>query len=140
MDAHTLDFADETFDTVLCLHVMGFLEDDKRATQEIARVLKKGGQFVATYPSGIGSVKLGGEIAHCIWQDFKSARLLNAARQSAALILGGVAYIPISSCVKPPKGFYSNENLSEMLNGIGFSTYTIDEDRAYQDYVVWGIK
>ena len=140
MDAHKLEFADETFDKVLCLHVMGFLENDERATQEILRVLKKGGQCVATYPSGIGSLKLGGEIAHSIWQDLKSMRFISAAKRSIAPIVGSIAYIPVSSWVKPSKGFYSNQKLTEMLNGIGFTKYTIDEDTAYQDYVVWGIK
>jgi ubiquinone/menaquinone biosynthesis C-methylase UbiE len=140
MDAHKLDFAGETFDQAICLHVMGFLENDERATQEIVRVLKQGGQFVATYPSGIGSIKLGGEIAHGIWQDLKSMRFISAAKQCIALTVGGIAYIPVSSWVKPSNGFYSNQKLTEMLNDIGFSKYTIDEDRAYQDYVIWGTK
>ena len=140
MDAHKLDFADETFDKVLCLHVMGFLENDKTATQEIARILTKGGQFVATYPSGIGSIKLGGEVAHSIWRDLKSMRFISAAKQCITPIVGGIAYIPVSSWVKPSNGFYSNQNLAEMLNSIEFTKYTIDEDKAYQDYIVWGIK
>jgi ubiquinone/menaquinone biosynthesis C-methylase UbiE len=140
MDAHKLDFADETFDKVLCLHVMGFLKDDKSATKEIVRVLKKGGQFVATYPSGIGSIKLGGEIAHSIWKDLKSMRFISATMQCLAIIIGGIAYIPVSSWVKPPNGFYSNEKLTEVLNSICLSKYTIDEDKSYQDYVVWGLK
>ena len=140
MDAHKLEFADETFDKVLCLHVMGFLENDERVMQELIRVLKKGGQCVATYPSGIGSIKLGYEVARSIWQDFKSMRFISAAKQCIAPIVGSIAYIPVSSWVKPSNGFYSNHNLTEMLNSIGFSNYTIDEDKAYQDYVVWGIK
>ncbi len=43
MDAHKLNFADESFNEVLCVHVMGFLDDDRRATEEIFRVLKSGG-------------------------------------------------------------------------------------------------
>ena len=67
-------------------------------------------------------------------------RFISAAKQCIAPIVGSIAYIPVSSWVKPSNGFYSNHNLTEMLNSIGFSNYTIDEDKAYQDYVVWGIK
>lgn len=140
MDAHTLDFTNETFDKVLCLHVMGFLEDDEKATREIVRVLKKGGQCVATYPSGIGSAKLGREVVHSIWQDLKSTQLINAAKQWIGSIIGGIAYIPVSSWVKPAKGFYSDKSLTAMLDTIGLSEYTIKEDKAYQDYVVCGTK
>ena len=140
MDAHKLEFADGTFDKVLCLHVMGFLEDDERATREIMRVLKQSGQCVATYPSGIGSTKLGQEMTYSIWQDLKSMQYISAAKRCTALIVGGIAYAPISSWVKPSKGFYSDTSLTAMLDAIGFNEYTIEEDKTYQDYVMWGIK
>ena len=140
MDAHKLDFADATFDIALCLHVMGFLQDDLKATQEIYRVLKQGGQFAVTYPSGIGSIRLAGKIAHCIWHDIKSFRLISASRSSVSLILGGLVYIPISSWIKPSSGFYSRQTLNEMVNSAGFSEYRIDEDIDYQDYIVSGTK
>ena len=140
MDAHKLDFANKTFDKVLCLHVMGFLENDEEATREIVRVLKKGGQCVATYPSGIGSIKLGGELAHSIWQDLKSMRVISAAKRCISPIIGGIAYVPVASWVKPSSGFYSNKKLTEMLNSMEFSEYTIEEDKVYQDYVVYGAK
>ena len=140
MDAHKLEFVDETFDKALCLHVMGFLENDEAATREIVRVLKKGGQCVVTYPSGIGSTKLGREMTCSIWQDFKSMRFISAFKRFAALIVGGVAYAPISSWVRPSRGFYSDKSLTAMLDSIGLSEYAIEEDKAYQDYVVCGAK
>jgi len=140
MDAHKLEFADGTFDKALCLHVMGFLKDDAEATREIVRVLKKGGQCVATYPSGIGSAKLGKEMTYSIWQDLKSMRFISAAKRGTALAVGGVAYAPISSWVKPAGGFYSDKSLTAMLDTMGFKEYTIEEDKAYQDYVVCGTK
>ncbi len=140
MDAHNLEFANETFDKAVCIHVMGFLEDDSKATQEIVRVLKKGGRFVATYPSGIGSIKLGNEIARSVWQDFKSWHWAKAVKQCFAIIIGGIAYTPVSASVKPSKGFYSSKNLASMLDNLRFGEYQIDEDKAYQDYVVFGEK
>lgn len=140
MDAHNLEFANETFDKAVCIHVMGFLEDDSKATQEIVRVLKKGGGFVATYPSGIGSIQLGNEVGRSVWQDLKSWHWAKAVKQCFAIIIGGIAYTPVSASVKPSKGFYSSRNLAAMLDNLRFGEYQIDEDKAYQDYVVWGGK
>lgn len=140
MDAHRLEFADESFDKLFCVHVMGFLEDDRTATREAMRVLKKGGQYVITYPSGSGSIELTREITHNIWRDLKRGRLLKAARQCFATAAAGMVYIPGASWVKPRKGFYSQKNLEDMLNELGFRGYCIEEDRAYQDIIVHGKK
>ncbi|MCK5654140.1 MAG: methyltransferase domain-containing protein [Dehalococcoidia bacterium] len=140
MDAHRLELADESFDKVLCVHVMGFLEDDRTATQEIVRVLKRGGQFVITYPSGSGSIELGGEIARSIWSDLRSKRYGKAVKQCFATIIAGIAYAPGAYWVKPRQGFYSHESLKDMLDALGFRDYHIDEDRLYQDFIVYGEK
>ena len=139
MDAHRLELADESFDKVLCVHVMGFLEDDRTATQEIIRVLKRGGQFVITYPSGAG-FKLGGEIARSVWCDLRSGRYGKVARQCFATVVGGIAYAPAASWVRPRQGFYSWESLKGMLDTLGLRDYHIDEDRPYQDFIVYGEK
>jgi hypothetical protein len=103
-------------------------------------VLKKGGQCVATYPYGIGNAKLGKEMASSVWQDLKSMRFMSASKRCIASITIGIAYAPISSLAKPAKGFYSDKGLAAMLDNAGFSKYAIDEDKAYQDYVVSGVK
>ena len=140
MDAQRLEFDNENFDKLFCVHVMGFLEDDRTATREAMRVLKKGGQYVITYPSGSGSFELTGEIARNIWRDLKAGRLLKAANQCFATMIAGMVYIPGASWVKPRKGFYLQKNLEDMLNELGFRGYCIEEDRAYQDIIVYGKK
>lgn len=139
MDAHRLELADESFDKVVCLHVMGFLEDDRKATEEIIRVLEQEGQFVITYPSGAG-FKLRGEIARSVWCHLRSGRFVKAARQCFATIVGGIAYAPGASWVRPSQGFYSYESLKGMLDTLGLTAYHIDEDKAYQDFIVYGEK
>lgn len=52
MDARHLEFTAESFDRVVCIHVTDFVVEDGKVTDEIIRVLKEGGQFVITYPSG----------------------------------------------------------------------------------------
>jgi hypothetical protein len=67
-------------------------------------------------------------------------RVISAAKRCIAPIIGGIAYVPVASWVKPSSGFYSNKKLTEMLNSMEFSEYTIEEDKVYQDYVVYGAK
>jgi SAM-dependent methyltransferase len=49
-DIHQLPFADNTFDTVLCNHVLEHVADDIKAMREINRVLKPGGWAILQVP------------------------------------------------------------------------------------------
>lgn len=50
MDITKVQIKDETFDFILCNHVLEHIEDDKRALSELFRLLKKGGKVVVTVP------------------------------------------------------------------------------------------
>jgi len=50
MDIHHMPFEDNSFDCVLCNHVMEHLTDDRRAMKEIIRVLKPGGWAIIQVP------------------------------------------------------------------------------------------
>jgi SAM-dependent methyltransferase len=50
MDIHQMPFADNTFDVVLCNHVLEHVKDDIVAMGEIRRVLKPGGWSVMQVP------------------------------------------------------------------------------------------
>lgn len=50
MPADSLEFSDNSFDTVLCIEVLEHLEEPNRAMAEIARVLKTGGRVVIATP------------------------------------------------------------------------------------------
>jgi SAM-dependent methyltransferase len=49
-DILALTYGDETFDGILCNHVLEHIVDDKKAMQELFRVLKKGGKAILTVP------------------------------------------------------------------------------------------
>ena len=51
MSANELDFADDTFDTVVMIEVLEHLADPATAMKEIGRVLKPGGSLLLTTPS-----------------------------------------------------------------------------------------
>ncbi len=50
MDIHTMPFADNQFDVVLCNHVLEHVHDDRQALREINRVLKPGGFAILQVP------------------------------------------------------------------------------------------
>lgn len=50
MDIHSIPFAENTFDVVLCNHVLEHVKDDIKAMREIRRVLKPGGFSILQVP------------------------------------------------------------------------------------------
>jgi ubiquinone/menaquinone biosynthesis C-methylase UbiE len=56
-DVHALHFADESFDLVIALGVLAWLEQPERALREMARVTRPGGHiiFTAANPAGLSS-------------------------------------------------------------------------------------
>ncbi len=50
LDIHTMPFADNTFDVVLCNHVLEHVKDDIQGMREINRVLKPGGFAILQVP------------------------------------------------------------------------------------------
>lgn len=50
MDIHAIPFPDESFDVVLCNHVLEHVTDDLQALREIRRVLKPGGYAILQVP------------------------------------------------------------------------------------------
>ncbi len=49
-DATHLPFRDEAFDCVICSEVIEHIEEDELALQEIARIVKRGGELILTCP------------------------------------------------------------------------------------------
>jgi len=49
-DLTNIPFSDETFDLVLCSHVLEHIPDDRKAMAEILRVLRPGGQALLLVP------------------------------------------------------------------------------------------
>src|SRR5262249_50000727 len=58
MDAHKLDFADESFDAVIANYMLYHVEDRPKALREIARVLKSGGKLFASTNSDSHMAKI----------------------------------------------------------------------------------
>ncbi len=56
-DIQKMDFADNTFDVVVCCHVIEHVDDDAKAMREIYRVLKPGGFAVLQVPLALNLEK-----------------------------------------------------------------------------------
>lgn len=140
MDVRRLEFAAGSFDSALCLHVMDFIEDKRQATEEVFRVLKDGGRFVITYPSGKEDLQLGLNLLRdSIGHKVNSGKhRVRALFESLAQVVMGIVYLPL--LLRHKKRPYSRDELEVMLTDLGIAHFQIEEDTVYHDFIVYGRK
>ena len=140
MDARYLEFAAGSFDKVLCIHVMDFIEDNKQVTDEILRVLKDGGQFVITYPLHKEGPRLGVNLFRdSFYHSINSGRdRIKAVLEPLTQMLVGLIYLPL--LFRLTQKSYSRNELEAMFNRITNGDFRIEEDSIYQDFIVYGKK
>ena len=138
MDAHRLAFDDQRFDVVMCLHTMDFVQDSTGVTKEIFRVLKKGGDFVITYPTGRWSSGLAAEIRSSITENLRRGRLLSATGEAMATLGAAVAYAPLAFSNSGRRHSLDRMAIENLLESLSVEEFTISEDSAYQAIVVLG--
>ncbi len=137
MDAQHLAFADGQFDCVLCLHTMDFLPDPVSATRETLRVLRRGGEFVISYPSGEGIGGVAGLAARSVLRKVRLGKLGGALKEGLASAGAAIAYAPLAVAVKP-RILYSLPEIETLMASQGIREYDVEEDHAYGDLIVWG--
>lgn len=139
MDARNLEFPAESFDKVLCLHVMDFIEDDEMVTREILRVLKNGGQFVITYPLNREGVKLGvNMLKYGFHHNISLRKYGKALGEFLAQVGVGIIYLPLLFRAK--QRFYSRRDLETAFTEFSVMGFQIEEDALYMDFIVCGRK
>ena len=139
MDAQDLQYPAESFNKVLCLHVMDFIEDDEQATREILRVLKKGGQFVITYPLNKEGVKLGVSLLKdTINNNVNSGKYITALPQILAQTGLGLLYLPL--LLRAKQRFYSHQDIETMFTKLKPGDFQIEEYPTYNDFIISGRK
>jgi len=139
MDARTLEFSSNSFDKVVCMHVMDFITEKEKVTAEIIRVLKPGGQFVITYPSSADNLGLGSGL---ISDEVKASRAagrsrLRAMAHAAKYIACGLVYLPLY--FRPRQRGYTEKELNDLFTAIQ-SEYCIEAEPVYQDWIACGKK
>ncbi len=141
MDARYLEFAPGTFDKVLCIHVMDFVEDSQQVTREIFRVLREEGQFVITYSSEPEGIKLGSSLL----RDTVRTNLASGENRVKVIfsliprVLMGFVYLP-QLIFRPKKRVYSRRELKAMIAQLTDGGFQIEEEPVYQDFIVYGRK
>ena len=99
-DIQRLDLPDDSFDLVLCNHVLEHVEDDAAAMAEIARVLRPGGQAIITIPgdwSTLGTISFEVADPNGHWRHYGSDardRLANAFELVEAVPSGSIGNDP----------------------------------------------
>jgi ubiquinone/menaquinone biosynthesis C-methylase UbiE len=140
MDTRCLEFTAGSFDRVVCIHVMDFIQENEKVTHEILRVLKNGGRFVITYPSYREGVRLGlNLLSDSFWHGINSGKhRIRALLESLAPMLVGIVYLPFlfRSKQKP----YSRSELESMITRLTTGDFQIEEDPIYQAFIVSGRK
>ena len=139
MDARCLQFATGSFNKIVCLHLIDFIDDHTEVTNEILRVLKIGGQFVITYPLEKEGVSMGlnmlrDNIRHNI--DSGSHRII-AVSKSLAQILVGTVYLPL---FLRPKRALSRHELQTIITRLTTGDFQIEEYPPYNDFIAYGTK
>jgi ubiquinone/menaquinone biosynthesis C-methylase UbiE len=137
MDAQNLRYHAASFNKVLCLHVMDFVEDDRKATKEILRVLEKGGQFVITYPSEKEGIKLGVNLLKdSLRHNINSGKFIRVLPQLLAQMGVGIFYLPLLFRAKQRS--YSRQDLIALFTELKLRDFWIEEYSTYNDFIVHG--
>ena len=139
-DARHLKFESGSFDRVLCIHVTDFVDEDRQVTTELLRVLRSGGTFVITYPSGRENTRMGFKLLADSIRNKKNTgkSIISIYLESLLQIIAGVIYLPLM--FRSNRKSYQRNELEVLFSQIADSSYSIEEDPLYQDYIVYGSK
>jgi SAM-dependent methyltransferase len=138
MNAESLAFNDRSFDTVMCMHVIDFVDSAERTIHEIVRVLRPGGRFVATFPSRAEGTALGLALAaDHVGSALRAGRhpLMVAAELIAKFAIG-LLYVPLLA--RGGQRSFSQEQIRRIMGRLPVRRLHIQEERAYQDFIVAG--
>jgi ubiquinone/menaquinone biosynthesis C-methylase UbiE len=138
MDARLLQFPSESFDKVLCIHLMDFVDENEEVTGEILRVLKQEGQFVISYPSDKEGARLGANILKDGFHyNMSSGNYIIGFLAFLMQMSVGFFYLPL---IFRRKKSYSQRKLRAMFANLTSANIQIQEYPVYQDFIVYGRK
>lgn len=139
MDAQHLEFATGSFDKVLCIHVMDFVEDAGKAAAEAIRVLKERGQFIITYPSDKENISFGREVFRdSLDNSDHTGKPIKMFSVLSKMVVGGIVYLPL--LLRPKRKAYSHSTLQTMFSALTRGDLQIEDYPVYIDFIVHGRK
>jgi ubiquinone/menaquinone biosynthesis C-methylase UbiE len=140
MDASAIRHPDGSFDRVLCMHVLDFVDDPWPAVREIVRVLGPGGRFVVTLPSRLEGTALGVSLARDeVRTALRSGRHpLSVVADLLFKLIMGFVYVPLLA--RSGHHVFSAQQVRALFERLPVRALAIEEELAYQDYIVTGLK
>jgi ubiquinone/menaquinone biosynthesis C-methylase UbiE len=140
MDATAIRHPDGSFDRVLCMHVLDFVDNPGRAVREIVRVLAPGGRFVVTVPSRLEGTALGVSLARDeVRTALRSGRHpLSVVADLLFKLIMGFVYVPLLA--RSGHHVFSTQQVRALFERLPVRALAIEEERAYQDFIVTGEK
>ncbi len=137
MDARLLGFKDATFDRLLCYHVLDFTREPEVMAQEFLRVLRPGGRFVISFPSGAEGPGLGASLL----SDGLSGPGRHDGRRTehvSRTLLAGFIYLPLMLRHRPRT--FTSDGVDALLRSLGAADVAICTDPVYRDHIAGGAK
>jgi SAM-dependent methyltransferase len=139
MDAQQLAFRSASFDKLLCYHVTDFLPEPATAAAEMMRVLRPGGRFVISFPSGGDGLGLAASLfAHGRGKRKDSSSFTRRLRSSATMFVNGLIYLPLM--LRPKPVIFTPGEVEKLLRPLGAGECVIENDPVYRDLLVSGFK
>ena len=139
MDVQKLDFPPGSFDKTLCVHVTDFVPDSARASAEMLRVLRQGGRFAITFPSGKEDIAFGmSVIGEAVREHWRNRRFHKILLVFLAAGLGTFVYLPF--IFRKARREYARKDVDTIFSPLTGGSHSVDEFPVYNDYIVSGGK
>jgi len=140
MDTARLRYPDCSFDRVLCMHVLDFVDEVEQSVREMIRVLAPGGRFTITVPSQPEGASMGVSLAR---DHVRAARRagrgsLSAAVELLSLLPLGLLYLPLLA--RPQRRSFSQKQIEGLFAALPVDHLVIQAERVYQDFIVSGTR
>ena len=139
MDIQDMKFEDASFDKVLCVHVIDFVPDYTKAVSEIIRVLKPGGKFAITFPSGKEDFSFGvSVVGNAIRDHIKVRKFGKVFLIMVSTLLGTFVYFPF--LFRKARRYYRKAEVEELFSRTSKNNFRIEDFTIYNDFIVFGSK
>ena len=137
MDVQELDFPPGSFDKALCVHVTDFVPDSGRAAAEMLRVLRQGGRFAITFPSGKEDIAFGMKvIGNSVREHWRRRRFHKILLVFLAAGLGTFVYLPF--IFRKARREDARKDVDAIFSPLTGDSHSVDEFTVDNDYIVSG--
>lgn len=139
MDIQNVEFREDSFNKILCIHVVDFVPDYVKAVTEIIRVLKPGGKFAVTFPSGKEDFTFGiGVIGETLREHIKAGKFNKVLLVLASSAVGTFVYFPF--LFRKERRFYQKAEVAKLFSRLNKDNFKIEDFPRYNDFIVYGTK